>query len=145
MPRNDNYPDNIRDFDHDSRSPFFEPPAVQCSQCGCYKPDDEVFGLYDDDQDDERKFCDSDCHEDYCKEHSEELVDELLELVDSFQSENRNLKKRSDSAFWLAKNFSKTASILKSWRKDTPEHDECLMQLKKHNDKLKELQQLVMK
>ncbi len=33
MSRCDNYPDNIRDFDHDPRSPFFNEPD-QCDVCG---------------------------------------------------------------------------------------------------------------
>jgi hypothetical protein len=31
MPRNDNYPENIRSFDNDPRSPFYEAP--ECKHC----------------------------------------------------------------------------------------------------------------
>lgn len=33
MGRSDNYPDDIRNYDHDPRSPFYVPPP-ECSECG---------------------------------------------------------------------------------------------------------------
>jgi hypothetical protein len=33
MPRFDNYPDDIRQYDNDPRSPFYVQPPVDCAYC----------------------------------------------------------------------------------------------------------------
>ena len=36
-----NYPDDIRQYDHDPRSPFYVAPNVECKQCdGWFSPED---------------------------------------------------------------------------------------------------------
>jgi len=37
-----NYPDDIRCYDNDPRSPFFEPSKYKCDGCGLYFYDDEL-------------------------------------------------------------------------------------------------------
>ena len=56
MPRTDNYPDNIRQFDNDPRSPFFNDPDYElCSKC-----DKEFnFGELDEHFDDDKLICSS--------------------------------------------------------------------------------------
>jgi len=137
MPRSNNYPDNIRDFDHDSRSPFFTPPDVQCSECGSYKPEDEVFGLYEGDE--ERKLCSNDCNEAYCTNNADELVVELLDYVDTLQTRVSVARRLFESSVMLAEKAINTAGLLKRWRKDSPEHDEAVMHLLKHRKSLDEI------
>ena len=54
MTRYDNYPDDIRCYDHDPRSPFYDPPT--CSHCG-EELTDEVCPCQEEDEDDPTPWC----------------------------------------------------------------------------------------
>ena len=46
MSRYDNYPDDIRNYDHDPRSPFFkEPPEPHCGDCRFFDPQSDLCNL----------------------------------------------------------------------------------------------------
>jgi hypothetical protein len=141
MKRNDNYPDDIRQFDDHPMSPFFTPPNVDCAECGSSKPDDEMFSLFDGDTNEERRFCSEDCHDAYVNNNAADLVVELIEVAEALIWQKSMMKQMFDSAYYLAKNTLSTAAKLKAWRKDSPEHDEACMLLKKHNATFEGLQE----
>ena len=61
MPRFDNYPDDIRCYDNDPRSPFFVQPPISCGECHqMCDLDDMVETKFNDEV-----FCDDDCKNQY--------------------------------------------------------------------------------
>lgn len=60
MPRYDNYPDDIRNYDHDPRSPFHvEAPQQYCGGCRHYDYAAECCELDEKHYDDDTEACDN--------------------------------------------------------------------------------------
>lgn len=68
-----NYPDDTRQFDHDPRSPFYDPPPVTCFSCEKSVPEDECEELETNDHGDQ-VFCEE-CMEN--GDYIEYTVDQL--------------------------------------------------------------------
>jgi hypothetical protein len=58
-----NYPDNIRDFDHDPRSPFYVEQHTHCDKCEKKLAEDDDFISHED-----HGFCSSECCDDFIKD-----------------------------------------------------------------------------
>lgn len=87
--RMDNYPDDIRSFDHHPGSPFFQAPHIECAECGTSRSDEDMIALYEGDNDDERRFCDEDCLDKHIEENAGEVYQELVDVIDELQSKLR--------------------------------------------------------
>jgi hypothetical protein len=62
MARHDNYPDDIRNYDHDPRSPFYKPKPIECKGCGKEVMEDDAW---ESDKGYVGVFCTQFCCEDY--------------------------------------------------------------------------------
>jgi hypothetical protein len=60
----DNYPDDIRRYDNDPRSPFYVEPSAYCEECA------EKFDVCEmqENPHGEGFFCSDKCYLDYCKD-----------------------------------------------------------------------------
>ena len=62
----DNYPDDIRSFDKDPRSPFYVEPSIACKNCNKHYEECESYDPSDDyDLNLGGFFCCKECYEDY--------------------------------------------------------------------------------
>ena len=67
-----NYPDDIRQYDNDPRSPFYVEPPVECSTCTnhfegdtAYEPSEDYKTEFHLKQVKHKNFCSKDCHDEY--------------------------------------------------------------------------------
>lgn len=68
MSRYDNYPDDIRQYDHDPRSPFYVPPAVKCVECHCWFDSEDSY----ESKHTSEPLCSHECVEAYSLQYIEE-------------------------------------------------------------------------